>query len=79
MSSFLFELEQSITCIGGCDGTDFSMNVIGGLIGVWLFRFLNKLSDKKIFYINIVVLIIFLPLAVYSIVNTIINFDLYLL
>ena len=79
MSSFLFELEQSITCIGGCDGSDFAMNVIGGIIGVILFRLFNKLNDKKIFYINIVALIIFLPLAVYSIVNTIINFDLYLL
>ena len=52
MSSFLFELEQSITCIGGCDGTDFAMNVFGGIIGVIIFKALHKISVKKIFYIN---------------------------
>jgi glycopeptide antibiotics resistance protein len=79
MSSFIFELEQSITCIGGCDGTDFAMNVIGGIIGIYLFKLFSKINIKYIFYINLVALIIFIPLAVYSIVNTIINFDLYLL
>ena len=78
-SSFLFELEQSITCIGGCDGSDFAMNVIGGMIGIYLFKLFSKINIKYIFYINLVALIIFLPLTVYSIVNTIINFDLYLL
>ena len=32
LSSLIFEIEQSITCIGGLDGTDLVTNFIGGLI-----------------------------------------------
>lgn len=79
LSSLIFEIEQSITCIGGLDGTDLVTNFIGGLIGLISFKLINKFKIKYINLMNISLLIISLPLAIYAIINTIINFDLYIL
>ena len=79
LSSLIFEIEQSITCIGGLDGTDLVTNFIGGLIGLYSFKIINKFKIKYINWINISLLIVSLPLAIYAIINTIINFDLYIL
>mgnify|MGYP003295381398 CR=1 FL=1 len=50
LSSLIFEIEQSITCIGGLDGTDLVTNFIGGLIGLYSFKIISKFKIK---YINL--------------------------
>ena len=78
ISSVLFELIQLVTGFGGCDGSDFVCNVIGGLIGILLYCLvLKKLSLKVINIINVIVIIIFFPLACYAFINTILNLHLY--
>ena len=79
-SSLIFELIQLFTGFGGCDGTDLFCNALGGILGIGLYVILiNKISNKTINVINIVVSIIFSPLAVFAIINTIINWELYLI
>lgn len=77
-SSILFELIQLFTGFGGCDGTDFGCNVLGGTVGLLISRFLlKKNAIKLINIINIAVVIIFLPLVIYAFINTIMNLHLY--
>ena len=79
VSSFLFELIQLLTGFGGCDGSDFVCNVLGGLIGMIIYHFLAKLKsvNKIVNIINAIVIIIFLPLTVHAIINTVTNLHLY--
>jgi len=78
VSSFMFEFIQLVTGFGGCDGTDFACNLIGGFIGIMLYLLLIKnLKNKVINIINLVVVILFSPIALYALINTLINIDLY--
>lgn len=78
-SSVCFELIQLITCIGGFDPLDILSNYLGGAIGVVLYiKFRKNLSDKVINILNFLVAIIFGPVLVYAIINTVLNINLYM-
>ena len=78
LSSITFETVQLITGFGGCDGTDFAMNSLGGVFGMVLFNRLSpRTSNKTINWINFGALVVFSPLAIYGLVNTLLNLHLY--
>lgn len=78
VSSFIFELVQYFTGFGGCDGTDFAMNLLGGFTGAFLvYLFKPHLSNKAINYINLVAIILLLPVCIFGFVNTLLHLNLY--
>ena len=79
LSSIAFELIQLVTGFGGCDGTDFVCNCIGGIIGMFIYFLINKMrnSSKIVNIVNLIVVICFTPLAIYAFINTITNLHLY--
>ena len=77
-SSIIFELIQLVTGFGGYDGSDIVCNANGGIIGLILYYFLiSKWPNKVINIINIIAIIVFAPVAVYALINTILNIHLY--
>lgn len=78
-SSVCFETIQLITCIGGFDPLDILSNYLGGVIGVVIYlKFRKNISDKVVNIINSLIIIVFGPLLIYAIINTILNINLYL-
>lgn len=74
-----FELFQLFTGIGGFDVTDLMTNTLGGFIGLWLYRVaFSKMPDHVINRISFVVNMIFVPVALFAILNTIKHFDYYI-
>lgn len=80
LSSIMFETIQLLTGFGGADGTDVACNFLGGLIGLIIYAlFRRKIKDKTLNVIAFIIFICFLPITVYAIVNTVINWRLYLI
>lgn len=80
LSSLIFELAQLFTGFGGFDTTDIICNTLGGFLGLLVFyMFRKKVSDRAVNIIDFVVIIIFSPVAMYALINTIINWDLYII
>ena len=74
-----FEVSQFFTCIGMFNSYDLLGNIVGALLGYIIFRLFEKVISKKLIDItNIVVTIIFSPIAVYAIYMTITNIDVYI-
>lgn len=74
-----FEVSQFFTCIGMFNSYDLLGNFIGAILGYILFCILHKKVSKKLIDItNIVVTIIFSPIAIYAIYMTITNIDVYI-
>lgn len=74
-----FELFQLFTGIGGFDVTDLMTNTLGGFLGLWLYKVaFSKISDHVINRMSFVVNIIFVPVAVFAIINTVNHFDYYI-
>lgn len=77
-SSVIFETVQLITGFGGWDSTDMACNTIGGVLGIIIYKLFRKhISDKTINCIAFWTLVIFFPLVIYAIINTVINIQLY--
>lgn len=80
LSSVIFEISQLFTGFGGCDTTDLICNTLGGVLGMIVYYiFRKKVPDKAINVINLVVTILASPVCVYAIVNSIINWKLYVI
>ena len=54
-------------------------NTLGGVIGLLLFIPINKLKPKIINIVNLVLLCIFGPMAIFVTINTILNYHLYII
>lgn len=79
-SSLIFEISQYFTGFGGCDITDLLCNTLGGGIGIALYYlFRKRIKDKTINIITFFVSVVFTPVAVFAIVNTIIHWQLYII
>lgn len=79
-SSLAFEVEQFFTGFGGCDVTDIICNVLGGVIGVVIYKILRKqTSDKTVNKANLCVIALCTPVVIFAIVNTIVNRRLYVI
>ena len=77
--SFIFEISQFLTCIGMFNIFDIIANTTGCVLGYVLFLFFEKIINKRfVNIVNIAVIIVGLPLCIYAIVMTIINFHYYL-
>lgn len=80
LSSFAFELSQLFTGFGGCSVLDLVSNTIGGYIGILFYIYNNnRLTTKKLNIIYIVVIVIFFPISIYAIINTINHWYLYII
>lgn len=73
---------QLFTIIGCYSTKDLITNVLGGLIGYFLYKLLYRDNDAKVIKIlnicSFVVVIVLFPVVVYAIVNTNNHFDYYL-
>lgn len=79
LSTITFEIIQLFSGIGSFDLFDIIFNFLGGMIGIKLYlRFRKKISDKVVNIINSLVIIIFGPVSIFAIINTILNLNLYL-
>ena len=77
--SYIFEISQFLTCIGMFNMFDIIANTTGCVLGYVLFLFLEKIINKRfVNIVNIAVIIVGVPLCIYAIVMTIINFHYYL-
>ena len=81
--SLFFELFQLFTIIGSFTLQDLMTNVIGGIIGYLVYKllFIKKVSKLRTIILNvlsIVVIIVFVPILLYGIINTIKHFDFYI-
>lgn len=78
--SFLLEMFQFFSLIGGFSWVDIFTNVLGGILGYLLyFIFYNKFVKYKygLLIVYTISLILMLPIITYGIVNTIKNFSFY--
>ncbi len=74
-----FEMFQLLTGLGGFDVTDLMTNTLGGFFGLWLYKVaFSKMPDHVINRISFIVNIIFVPVAVFAIINTVNHFDYYI-
>lgn len=79
-SSIGFEVIQLLTGFGGSDGTDVFCNLLGGVIGIIVYALLRKrIKDKTINVIAFFLLVCFIPVTVYAVANTALNWRLYLI
>lgn len=79
-SSLIFEISQYFTGFGGCDITDLICNTLGGGIGIAIYCiFRSKVKDKAINIVTFVVSVVGTPVALFAIINTIINWRLYII
>ncbi len=79
-SSIIFEAIQLLTGFGGSDVTDVFCNLSGGVIGLILYALLRKrIKDKTINVITFFLFVCFLPVTVYAVSNTALNWRLYLI
>ena len=73
-----FETIQLFTRIGQFSLLDLLWNVIGMLIGEFIyFKFKPKFSFQVINYIQFFVVILFLPVAIYAIISVPLNWNIY--
>lgn len=80
LTSLAYELSQLFTGFGGCSIKDIFANTLGGCIGI-LFYVYNKeqVTVKKINIILSTVIVLFLPVAIYAVINTMIHWYLYII
>ena len=79
----IFEVIQLFTLIGSFAIQDFITNITGGILGYICYKliFINDTSVNKIKVLNIIsigVIIVLIPIVIYSIFNTVNTFDYYL-
>ncbi len=78
--SLVFELIQLFTCIGAFMLDDLVTNTLGFVLGYLIFKMLRRVTtDKAINIVNIIIIVVALPIAVYAIYNTVVNFPIYTL
>ena len=77
-STVLFELIQLFSGVGGFDATDICLNGLGGMLGYALISWI-PIADKRSVSakVSFVAFFLFLPLAVYALVNTVEHIELY--
>ena len=84
LGSLIIETFQLFSGIGGFQIFDLILNCLGFLIGYGLFKLLAMLLEPKnlktitINYISLIIIILFLPLAIFAYSEIIINFDIFL-
>ena len=81
--SLFFELFQLFTVIGSFTIQDLMTNVIGGIIGYLVYKliFIKKESKQRTTILNVISIIgiiVFVPILLYGIINTIKHFDFYI-
>ena len=73
--SFLFEVYQLFSAWGGPDITDVILNGLGVYLGILLYNFLSpRIKSKVINTCALVTIVIAIPLDIFAIINSIINF-----
>lgn len=78
-STLFFELFQLFTLIGYFDTSDFITNILGGCLGLLLYKYVfSKTKGGIINIISSTITVIASPVSVYAIVNTIIHIDYYI-
>ena len=76
--SLIFEIIQLFTTVGFFTINDLVSNTLGFVIGYLLYLLLNKLLSKKtMYYIFNIATIFFIVLAMYGVVNTVANIEIY--
>ena len=85
--SLIFEISQIFTAIGGFATNDLMCNTLGGVVGCLIFilceAIIRKVKNQTLKYnliktFIIVCYVVFIPVAIFGIVNTIINIDFYI-
>ena len=81
--STLFELFQLFSLIGSFSTKDLITNTIGGILGYLICLLIYKkensiLKIKILNILSIIVIILFIPVVLYAIINTIKHLDLYI-
>lgn len=81
--SLFFEVFQLFTVIGSFTIHDLMTNVIGGIIGYLVYKliFIKKESKHRTTILNVISIIgiiVFVPILLYGIINTIKHFDFYI-
>ena len=80
-ASLFIEVFQLFTLMGSYQSEDLIVNTLGGIIGYLIYKLIYKDTPRRMCVFNIislVVLILIVPVVIYAIVNTILNFDLYI-
>lgn len=78
--SILFEVFQLFSLIGSFATKDFITNCLGGIFGYLIYKLVYKENKNNRLILNIcslLVILIFLPIACYAVVNTIKNLNFY--
>ena len=85
--TLIFEISQIFTAIGAFSTNDLMCNTFGGVIGCLIFllceAIIKKVKNQTVKYnliktFIIVCYVVFIPVAIFGIVNTIINIDFYI-
>lgn len=80
LTSLVFELSQLFTGFGGCDILDLISNTLGGYIGILFYTYNKEITTaKKINIVQSTVIVLFLPIAIYAVVNTMKHWYLYII
>lgn len=82
-TSAFFEFFQLFSLIGSFTTQDFITNICGGILGYLMFRlmFYKGFTERKLMILNIVsivAIVVFTPILIYAIINTIKNIDIYI-
>ena len=72
--SLAIEIFQLFSCWGGFDVSDWILNVLGAWLGVALFKPFAKLTDKTQCIILGVCTLVAIPVDIFAIINTALNF-----
>ena len=73
------ELFQLFSAIGTFELTDIFLNLIGFYFGSLIYSSLRAIVDSySINIINLVIILIAIPISIYAITNTILNYELYI-
>ena len=81
--SLFFEIFQLFSLIGSFSTKDLITNVLGSIIGYFIYRLMYKKENSQLKFkvynvISTIVVVILIFICVYAIYNTILNIDLYI-
>ena len=83
LTSLFFEIFQLFSLIGSFSTKDLITNVLGSIIGYFIYRLMYKKENSQLKLkvynvISTIVVVILIFICVYAIYNTILNIDLYI-
>lgn len=74
----IYETVQLVSCIGAFTFSDILANTLGGVLGLLIFLLcIRYFPDFLVRKINLAVILLGTPIAVYAVINTVVHLDIY--